>query len=340
MTMLARLRQLRWQATHQTQGVSAAFLAAIVLGLAPVFGKQAITAGAEWPAVVMLRTVFAAAILWTLYILIPKLRPYLYIYPVGLVGCILAGGINGLGSLFYYSGLGKLDASLAQLLYTLYPLFLTLFSHLDGYPISRFTSFRLGLALLAVYLLTRTGAERVDLVGALFMLMGGAFYAIHVALNQRILYDVPSPTVAVYNLTSMAVVVSVAYGAMWLTSGGAPKLPPNFDAWQGVILLTITTAISRLTLFMGVKRLGGVQAAIIGLSELIITIPAARILLHEELTISQWVGTALLTIAVILVIREKSLGDIPQPKPWYWFQDFVSRFTPTPEFHPPREPKP
>jgi hypothetical protein len=43
------------------------------------------------------------------------LPKFIYIYPAGLLGCIVIGTINRIGSLFYYGGLGTLDASMAQL---------------------------------------------------------------------------------------------------------------------------------------------------------------------------------------------------------------------------------
>lgn len=69
--------------------------------------------------------------------------------------------------------LGRLDASLAQLLYTLYPIFLTLFLRLEGHAASRFTLFRLAMALVAVYLLTGRGPAQTDWLGAGLMVGAG-----------------------------------------------------------------------------------------------------------------------------------------------------------------------
>ena len=305
---MPRLKPSHWEARH-VQGVSAALLSAAVLGLTPIFGKQAMLANVPWQSVVMLRTVIAVATLWIAYALF--WRRYLYIYPVGFVACMLAGLINGLGSLMYYNGLNRLDAALAQMLYTLYPLFLTLFSRLDGHPTPRFTLFRLALAIFAVYLLKWTGAGHPDLVGGLLMIGSGALYALHLAVNQRVLYDVPAPTVTIYTLTAMAVTVVVAYGL-----SGSPALPATAAGWQPVLLLTVATIISRLMLFTGVKHLGGLQTALLGLSELLITVMGALLLLGEQLTLTQWLGAALLAASVLLVSREKSLGGLPPPKPW------------------------
>jgi drug/metabolite transporter (DMT)-like permease len=326
--MLARLRT-HGLSSSQAQGVYAALASAVVLGLAPIFGKQAILAGAPPLSVVMLRTELAMASLWVIFLLF--LRRYLAIYPFGLASCLAAGVINGLGSLMYYSGLGRLDASLAQLLYTLYPLFLTLFSRLEGHAISRATLLRLALGLAAVYLLTRHGPLQPDWLGAALMLAAGFMYAAHLAVNQRVLYDVPAPTVALYTLSAMAITVTLGYFA-----AGAPALPRTGVAWQPILMLTAVTLLSRLFLFSGLKRLGGVQTALIGLSELLVTVLAALILLGEKLTAIQWLGAAILAASVLLVVREKDLGARPYPRPWAPFLRFGLR--PTPPAPRPAEP--
>ena len=80
----------------QITGIGAALASALFLGLAPVFGKQAIMLGFSPLAVVALRTSMAAGLL--LIIVAIFRRPYLFIYPAGLLGCGLAGALNGLGS--------------------------------------------------------------------------------------------------------------------------------------------------------------------------------------------------------------------------------------------------
>jgi drug/metabolite transporter (DMT)-like permease len=122
----------------------------------------------------------------------------------------------------------------------------------------------------------------------------------------------------------MAITVSAGY-----LLAGAPGLPPTTAAWQAVLLLTLVTVVSRVALFMGVKRLGSVQAALLGLSELLITVLSAQWLLGEKLAPPQWLGALLLIVSVLLITRERGLGVLPAPKPWL---PFVSaRFAPQPE---------
>src|SRR5574339_334848 len=142
-------------------GINAAVISAFFLGLAPVFGKAAMGVGKFSPlAVVALRTSLAALLL-VIIIAVFKRRS-LYIYPVGLLGCMMAGTVNGIGSIFYYVGLSKLNASVAQMLYALYPFFVAVWFQLDKQSHSKLTAVRIVIALLSVFFLTRVNTGRID----------------------------------------------------------------------------------------------------------------------------------------------------------------------------------
>ncbi len=278
-------------------GIQAALVSALFLGLAPVFGKQAITLGFSPLAVVALRTSIAAGILLSLVAIFR--RPYLYIYPAGMIGCGLAGAINGLGSLFYYMALGRLSVSVGQLLYSLYPVFLVIWLIIDRQPPSRLTYIRMGLALLGVLFLTSFKSVQVDWIGVGMMLGASVLYAIHLPINQRVLYDIPAPTVTLYTLLAMSAVVVPAYFIF------DRHLPPAGASWTPVLLLTIVTFFSRLTLFLGIKKLGGMQTALLGLGELLVSLIVGHLWLHENLQTVQWIGAALLGLSLILIGFEK-----------------------------------
>lgn len=266
--------------------------------MAPVFGKLAITDGFSPLTVVALRTGFAASILFLGIVIF--YRQYLYIFPIGLVGCILAGAINGLGSLFYYLALERLDASVGQLLYSVYPFFVAFWLVLDHQPPSRLTIFRIALAAIAVVLLTSVPNREIDYIGVAMMLIGAMLYALHLPINQRVLYEVPAPTVALYTLISMSAVVIPAYLLFDRT------LPPQNVSWLPVIGLTFVTVFSRIALFLGIKKIGGMQTALLGLAELLITIFFSNLLLGENLSWIQWLGALGLSVSLILVMYEKS----------------------------------
>lgn len=283
-------------AQKHTAGILAAFSSALFLGMAPVFGKLAITLGFSPFATVALRTGLAAGLMFLVVAVF--YRHYLYIFPVGLIGCGLAGAINGLGSLLYYLALQRLDASLGQLLYSLYPFFVALWLILDHQPPSRLTLFRVALATIAVLLLTGTSGREIDTIGVLMMIGASILYAMHLPINQRVLYEVPAPTVALYTLLSMSAVVIPAY----LLFDRA--LPPQNISWLPIFGLTFVTVFSRIALFLGVKKIGGMQTALLGLAELLIAVFFSSILLGESLSPGQWLGAVGLGISLTLVMYE------------------------------------
>lgn len=261
-----------------------------------MFGKLAINQGFTPFAVVALRTSFAASIL--LVVITLFYRQYLYIFPVGLAGCMLAGAINGLGSLFYYLALERLNASVGQLLYSLYPFFVALWLVLDHQPPSRLTFIRIALATIAVLLLTSIPERSADPIGVLMMLGAATLYAMHLPINQRVLYEVPAPTVALYTLLAMSAVVAPAY---LLFDRSWPQMN---TPWLPVIGLTFVTVFSRIALFLGVKKIGGMQTALLGLAELLVAIIFSTISLGESLTLLQWIGAAALGVSLMLVMFE------------------------------------
>ncbi|OGO27166.1 MAG: hypothetical protein A2W33_09410, partial [Chloroflexi bacterium RBG_16_52_11] len=282
----------------QTVGILAALSSAFFLGLSPVFGKLAISQGFSPVAAVALRTGLATGLL--LLIVVLFFRSFLYIFPIGLIGCILAGAINGAGSLLYYLALGRLDASVGQLLYSLYPFFVVLWLMLDHQPPSYLTILRIGMATIAVLLLTRNPERAADPFGVLMMIGAAVLYAMHLPINQRVLYEVPAPTVTLYTLLSMSIIVIPAYllfDRQW---------PAQNAPWFPVIGLTLVTFFSRLFLFFGIKKIGGMQTALLGLGELLITILFSHLWLHERLTSLQWLGAFGLCLSLLLVYFENA----------------------------------
>lgn len=290
------------------KGISAALSSAIFLGMVPIFGKLAFEAGFSPFAVIAVRTTIAALLM--LLLMLAQMRQFFYIYPVGLVGCVLAGFVNGLGSILYYTALSRLDAGVGHMLYSFYPLFVALWLLLDRQSITRLTILRLALTIPAVVLLILPGQKAVDLPGALMMLGSAVLYALHMLINQRILYEVPAQTVTLYTLLAMAATVDVAF---LFTDRSFPALD---RIWWPVLAMALITFFSRLTLFLGIKHLGPLQTAMLGLAELFVTIVLAQVWLDEILTLPQWAGAALLTISLVLISFDKITPQKRNSKSW------------------------
>ncbi len=287
--------------TIKLNGIRAALLSALVLGTTPVLGKIAYADGMNPYSLTAIRTLVAASLLWIVYLASKKNRKFIYIYPAGLLISATAGALNGVSSLLYYNGLTRIDAGVGQMLYSLYPLFVVMIRRLDGQRVSNWTKVRLGLALLAVMLLITPHGGTVDWIGAALMLGAGLMYAMHLAVSQRVLYEMPAPTVALYVLSAMTVVVCAAYVLHGPTAVPLAGLPPT-------MMLAGITVLSRLLMFLGVKQLGSIQTALLGVTEILVTVVLSIFVLGEQLVARQWIGAIILITSLLLIIFEPGIG--------------------------------
>ena len=304
--------------------ISSSLLATLFAGLAPIFGKLAYQAGVDAVTLVALRTLIAAGLLWLFYLLL--WRRHIAIGWHNLAGCVGMGLANGVGSLLYYNGLTRVDASLGHMLYSMYPFWVFIFLSAAGHPISRLVVVRLGLALLSVFLLAGYsgghGAGQADPLGVTLMIGSGALYGFHLVLGQWTLVDADPRTVTLYVLTTMAVVVGIARLAQVqpayassapsivpigqsLLAGGGPISP---QGWLAIVLLAIfPTALARLLVFAGLRRLGGIQASLLGIAEVLVALTFAFFWLGESFTLVQWIGAVLFVASALLIARDTSL---------------------------------
>ena len=290
------------------EGLFWALLSPAFLGTIPILGKLAYATGADVLTVVAFRTIIAALMLWTAVFtfkrhLIRTSSPATY-------SSLLAGVINGIGSIFFYASLTRIDASLGQLINITYLIYVTVLLRIAGHNISWLTAFRTCLAILSIYILTAGGLGHPDWIGVGMMVFAAFTFAIQLVLSQRILIDAPAPVVALYIMTGMALVVAL----VWLI------FPTNLriitvGGWRAIIFMGIATGLSRLTLFLGVKRLGSIQAALLNVLEVVVSIVLAILFLGETLTLTQLFGALILLISILLVKYERNL-----PKFIDWWQ--------------------
>ncbi len=289
-------------------GVLSTVLSSFFLGWAPILGKMAYAGGATPFTVVAFRTAAAALLLWLAFGLL--WRHEIRIGWRDLVGCLGVGAVNGFGSLLYYSSLSRLDASRAALLNTLYPLWVVLFLFAAGQPLTKLTLARLGLSMAGTYLLTQAGRGEMDWLGVVLMIASAATYGWHLVLGQWVLADVPSRKATLYIVTAMACVVCLARGLQ-----SQPVEPVTAAGWQAIFALGLTTALSRLAMFAGLEKLGGIETALTSLLELLVSLVLAFLLLGERLTVSQWLGGMLLVTSLALMTRDRGVrmaeGDAP-----------------------------
>jgi len=298
----------------QRVGILYTALASFFLGWAPILGKMAYSDNVTPYTLVAFRTVAAALLLWVTFLLFR--RRDIVITWRSLLGCVGVGAVNGFGSILYYTSLARLDASLASLLNSLYPLWVVLFLFASGQPLTGLTLARVGLSMVGVYLLTRTEPGKLDWMGVVLMIASAATYGWHIVLGQWVLADVSSRTAALYILTTMACVVGIARVVQ-------ARPLEDIQAIGGIAILGLglTTALSRLTMFSALERLGGVETSIAGPMELLVSLVLALLLLGDRLTGVQWIGGALLMLSLWLMSRDQGMRLAEGNVPLEWRQE-------------------
>ena len=106
-----------------------------------------------------------------------------------------------------------------------------------------------------------------------------------------------------------------AWELVWLVYGVVNTLAVTFIAKEAARTGVVGPAeVSRLTLFLGVKNIGGTQTALLGLGELFITIVLSYYLLSEVLTPMQILGAGVLGISLLMISFEKHDPQKRHPK--------------------------
>ncbi len=290
-------------------GIYSGLLGSFMLGWAPILGKYAYRADVTSLTLAALRTIVAVILLYLVYGIL--WRDLMAVSVQGLLNCLLVGMINGIGSLFYYSGLVRIDAAPASLLSTLYAVWVVIFVSAAGQAISGLTLARLGLSLLGAVLVTSPWAttDPSDYLGAMLLVASAAINGWYMVMGQWVLADVPARSATLYILTGMGVTVVVA----WLAGGEARVTGIAPSGWSAIVALGITTALSRLAMFFSMERLGGVQTVILNLMEMVVSLALAMILLGETLTLIQWIGALFLVGGGYLARRDVMKGGVPPP---------------------------
>jgi uncharacterized membrane protein len=107
----------------------------------------------------------------------------------------------------------------------------------------------------------------------------------------------PAPTATLYILSTMAVVVVM----VWAAVGGRLSAEAATTAMPAIFALGVTTALSRLAMFSGVKFLGSLQTAVLAIAEIGVALALAFVLLGDRLTTIQTLGVGLLTLSLLLI---------------------------------------
>jgi len=286
---------------------------AMLFALKGVVTKFIYAHGMDYESLVVMRSVAALPFFWA-WALHHGAASALWRAPWQAVAAAAGAGAlcYGVGSLLDFHALTLIDASLERALLFTYPAMVVL----AGAVISRR---RPPAAVLAAIMLTwagvalAVGAFDSDVLaanarGSTYVLLCAATFATYFLVSERYTRRVGALPFTVFAMTGAAAGLLAWYLPR---HAGWPVVPDATAGWLVLVLVIFSTVAPVLMLAEGVRRVGAERGAIVSTVGPPFTIVVAWLLLDEQLTAGQLIGTALIVAGIVAVERARRRAARP-----------------------------
>ncbi len=282
-------------------GWPVALISTISFSVAPPVAKAAIGVGLDPTQILLVRFVVSTLLLlFTILLTNPRL---IRIDRRGLLTTTGIGLANGLGLLAFFWSLTRLNASIASMIFAIQPVAVLALLALRGERLTVRSGVRVLIGLLGVYLLIGPGGN-ADLIGVLLVLVAVVAFSVQLVMTQWFLQAYDTRTVTLYVVASITLMIF-----FWWLAGGPALQNPGRSGWLAIaVLALVSTYLARLTLFLGVRGVGGGQMALLSPLETLFAVLWALLFLDERLSLWQWGGGLLILTSAILAIRRVRLS--------------------------------
>lgn len=281
-------------------GVLLVLLSAIGFGMMPIFALYAYDWNVSVFTLLFTRFLLATVILFTIiFVKFNKVRinkkqlGYLF-----LLGCVF----YTLQSIFYFSSVKYISASLAVLLFSIYPVLVAAISYfVEKEKITITALFSIGLSLLGLTLVLGTSFQSIHYYGVCLSLGAAVVYSFYIVIGNRVVKQLPS-------LITSSFVTLFASVSLLILGLCTNTIQFNFDikAWGPILGVSLfSTVISIFGFFKGLEFIGSTRASIISMVEPLVTVILSALLFSERLTMYQTFGGICVLSGAVLVIFAK-----------------------------------
>ena len=289
------------QSSRVWMGWALALFASFAFSFAAPIARGVILAGVDSTTLLVLRLWLAMAFFGLTIVVMD--RRLFRVSQQTLLVTLVAGATNGVGMMFFFWALERVDASIASMVISLIPLVVLSLLALRGERFTYRHLIRLALGVGGVYLLIGPGGT-VDPHGVLLLVVAIFCFSCQIVLLQWYLKGQDFRSVSFYIALGMALVI----GLYWLMQGVAWQSPPR-QSWLLIgALAFLSTFLARLTFVSAVDRIGGGQMTLLTPMETLLTVCWSLIFLHERFTPLQWVGSTLVLSSALLAVQRLHLA--------------------------------
>jgi drug/metabolite transporter (DMT)-like permease len=297
-------RPLRLKGTDQmnrfNKGAVYIFISAVCFSILPVLAVYAYKDGTNVITLLVVRF-FLASLFFFSFIMFRRVK--LDVSIGKLVKLFILGGVCfAFLSIFYFSAVKYIPASMAALILYTYPAMVALVSTMVFKERLRMqTVIPIILSFIGLAMVLGSSFNKTDYRGILFALGSAIVYSIYIILGSRYIKEM-SPVVV------SAFVVLFA-GSILLIAGlftGTIIFDFGISGWLSIIGITAFSTILGIFFFLrGLGMAGSTNASVLSMVEPVFTVILSVILFHEGFTWLQVIGGAAVISGAMLVVSLK-----------------------------------
>lgn len=266
------------------------FAGACSFGILSTFAKLAYHDGYTAAEITFSQAFIGMAVLWLLTFSQPKKEAFKISWPLLLTGVAI-----GLTTFVYYVSVRYIPASLAVVI-------LMQFTWMGALLEWVFYKKKPGWQQVIIMLLILGGTvmasglhvQAVSFKGVLFALAAALLYAVYVVASSRVVVKLSS-------LRKSAIIMTGSTIGIFITNAPALLGPGHFSIVWALFFATFGTIIPQLLFAKGIPKVGAGFSAIIMTVELPVAVLTAHVVLHEAVSITQWIGIAVMLLSMALM---------------------------------------
>ncbi len=295
---------------EQLIGIGLVVLASICSGINPILARFIYTTGVSPTSFLFIRFLLAGILMFLI------MRIQHRSFPTGrlLWTLISVGGIGVMASTWcYYTALLYSPPGIVAVLTYTYPVIVAILSVVFfKTPVTRNMIIALGLTLVGTALTVGTGAGLGEFKGMFLAWLAGLAFALYIVFGSVCIKKAGSiPALAVtIPATALAFLPVVAVEGL--------SFPSCFSGWLAIgAAIVISTVLGMYLFFLGLRRIGPTDAAMISTFEVVVVIFLSAVLLGEQIGLTKLLGAAFIMAAVMLLARsgkvKREVPRLPEP---------------------------
>ncbi len=283
------------------KGAIAVFFGAASFGILSTFVKKAYAANFSLGEVTGVQALFGAIFLWMIFFFIRNKNQKTYVQKSKKWKILIAGISTGAVSVLYYKSVELVPASIAIVLLMQFIWISALINFLvyKQKP-SKYETFIILLILASTFLATgafEDSFSNISPLGIVYGLLAATAYAIFIIVNGKIGNDYPPVLKSALMVSGACIFIFIVLQPFSLF-----KLEEKTILYQyGLILSIFGTVLPPFLFAYGMPKTGVSLGSILSAVELPVAVCLSYFVLHESVSILQWLGVFLILVFIFLI---------------------------------------